>query len=166
MKKLILLLFIIIICSCKSEAQNDFDTIIHYSITDEKAIQNENNNSFNKLYSGLDSPKSIEKYFEKKLISYGYVKTIIPEENISKICKTISNDINLKYHEVACIPMYRDILIFRKENKTKAILKVCFECGMNDISGKFESNFNYKVPDFFSNYNPLYKILYDKDFKK
>ena len=145
MKKLILLLFTVIICSCKSEAQNDFDTLIHYSITDEKALKNETNNSFNKLYSGLEAPKSIEKDFEKKLISYGYVKTIVPKDKISAICKTISNDINLKYHEVACIPMYRDILIFQKDNKTKAVLKVCFECGMNDLSGKFESNFNYWV---------------------
>ncbi|POY41296.1 hypothetical protein C3L50_01880 [Flavobacterium alvei] len=162
MKKLVLLLLTVIICSCKSGAQNDFDTIIHYSITDEKALQNENNNSFNKLYSGLEAPKSIEKDFEKKLISYGYVKTIVPKDKISTICKTISNDINLKYHEVACIPMYRDILIFQKDNKTKAILKICFECGMNDLSGKFESNFNYKVPNIMSNYYPLHKILYNE----
>lgn len=165
MKKLILLLITIIIYSCKSEAQNDFDTIIHYSITDKKAIQNENNNSFSKLYSGLEAPKSIEKDFEKKLISYGYVKTILPKDKISAVCKTISKDINLKYHEVACIPMYRDILIFQKENKTKAILKVCFECGMNDLSGKFESNFNFKKPDFFSNYDLLYLLLYGKNLK-
>lgn len=161
MKKLILLLFTVIICSCKSEAQNDFDTLIHYSITDEKALKNETNNSFNKLYSGLEAPKSIEKDFEKKLISYGYVKTIVPKDKISAICKTISNDINLKYHEVACIPMYRDILIFQKDNKTKAVLKVCFECGMNDLSGKFESNFNYKATNIMSNYEPLYKIIYN-----
>ena len=161
MKKLVLLLLTVIICSCKSGAQNDFDTIIHYSITDEKALQNENNNSFNKLYSGLEAPKSIEKDFEKKLISYGYVKTIVPKDKISAIFQTISNDINLKYHEVACIPMYRDILLFQKDNKTKAILKVCFECGMNSVSGKFESNFNYKAVNIMSNYEPLYKILYN-----
>jgi hypothetical protein len=67
MKKLVLLLITVIICSSKSGAQNDFDTIIHYSITDEKALQNENNNSFNKLYSGLEAPKSIEKDFKKKI---------------------------------------------------------------------------------------------------
>ncbi|WP_281336568.1 hypothetical protein [Flavobacterium eburneipallidum] len=162
MKKLVLLLLIVIICSCKSGAQNDFDTIIHYSITDEKALQNENNNSFNKLYSGLEASKSIEKDFEKKLISYGYVKTIVPKDKTSAICQTISNDINLKYHEVACIPMYRDILLFQKDNKTKAILKVCFECGMNALSGKFESNFNYKETNIMSNYYPLYKTLYNE----
>jgi hypothetical protein len=162
MKRLVLLLVTVIICSCKSGAQNDFDTIIHYSITDEKALQNENNNSFNKLYSGLEAPKSIEINFEKKLISYGYVKTIVPKDKISVICKTISNDINLKYHEVACIPMYRDIFLFQKDNKTKAVLKVCFECGMNDLSGNFESNFNYKATTIMSNYEPLYKILHNE----
>jgi hypothetical protein len=162
MKKIILLLITVIIYSCKSEAQNDFDSIIHYTITDEKAVKNENNNSFNKLYSGLDAPKSIEHDFEKKLISYGYVKMILPNDKISAICKTISNNINLKYHEVACIPMYRDILIFQKDNKTKAVLKICFECGMNDVSGKFESNFNYKITNILSNYELLYKILYSK----
>ena len=160
MKKLVFLLLTVIICSCKSGAQNDFDNITHYSITDEKALQNENTKSFNKFYSGLEAPKSIEKDFEKKLISYGYVITIIPKERISTICKTVSNDINLKYHEVACIPMYRDILIFQKDNKTKAVLKICFECGMNALSGKFESNFNYKETNIMSNYEPLYKIMY------
>lgn len=160
MQKLDLLLLSLIVCSCKSEAQNDFDTIIHYSINDEKALQNENNNSFNELYSGLEAPKSIDKDFELKLISYSFTKTIVRDDKISAICTTISNDINLKYHEVGCIPMYRDILIFQKDKKTKAVLKVCFECGMNDLSGKFESNFNYKETDNMSNYETLYKIIY------
>ncbi len=90
------------------------------------------------------------------------MKTIVPNERISTICKTVSNDINLKYHEVACIPMYRDVLIFQKKNKPKAVLKICFECGMNALSGKFESNFNYKKTNIMSNYEPLYKILYNK----
>jgi hypothetical protein len=56
------LLFItLIICGCKSEVQNDFDVIIHYSITDDKVSQYENNSSLNKSYSGLGSSKSIEK---------------------------------------------------------------------------------------------------------
>ena len=161
MKKLLFLLLTVIICSCKSSAQNDFDTIIHYSISNEKASQNKNHNSFNKLYNGLEAPILIEYDFEDKLISYGYVKTIVPNDKISAICKTISKDINLKYHEAACIPMYRDILIFQKDNKTKAVLKVCFECGMNALTGNFESNFNYKKTNIMSNYEPLYKNLYN-----
>ena len=160
MRKLVLSVLIVIVCSCKSKSQNDFDTIIHYSITDEKAVRNENNNSFKELYSGLETPKSIDKDFEIKLISYGFTKKIVRDDKTSAICKTISNNINLKYHEVACIPMYRDILIFKKDNKTKAVLKVCFECGMNDLSGKFESNFNYQETDLMSNYETLYKIIY------
>lgn len=165
MKKLLLLLITVIICSCKSNAQNDFDTIIHYSITDEKALLNENNDSFNEFYSGLDSSKSLEKDFEKKLISYGYMKMIVAKDKISEICKTISYDINLEYYEVACVPMYRDILLFQKDNKTKAFIKICFECGMNDTTGKFKSNFDFKKPGFFSNYNPLYLLLYGKNLK-
>jgi hypothetical protein len=102
----------------------------------------------------------LKKTLKKKLISYSYIKTIVPKDKIATICKTISNDINLKYHEVACIPMYRDIVVFQKDNKTKAILKVCFECGMNALTGKFESNFNYKATNMMSNYYPLYKTLY------
>ena len=37
--------------------------------------------------------------------------------------------------ETACIPVFRDILIFKKNNKSIGIAKICFECEKSHIVG-------------------------------
>ena len=34
-----------------------------------------------------------------------------------------------------CIPIYRDILVFKKDNKTMGVAKICFSCNQSQIIG-------------------------------
>ena len=160
MKNIIILLIPLLLFSCKSKVENDFDEIIHYSINDEKAINNEQNFEFIELYNGLESKDRIEINFENKLTEFGFTKNKISKENISKINHSLANDLNLKYDEVACVPMYRDILILKKNGNVEAMIKICFECKMNLSTGKINSNFDCENSDNMSNYDTLNSILY------
>jgi hypothetical protein len=158
MKKRFLILILLQFISCKTTVENNFDEIVHFSITDEMAQKNESNQKFKHLYSSLESVQKIDPDFEKDLLNYGFIKKIATKEVVAKINHSISNDLNLEYHQSACEPMYRDILILKKNNITKAILKICFECEMNDAIGKIKSNFDCES-DKISNYAILKKLL-------
>jgi hypothetical protein len=67
------------------------------------------------------------------------------------------------------VPSYRDILILKKNKKTIAILKICFECDMVDKYGIINSTFKESDIDednYFVNFKNLYKILYNKEYKR
>ena len=158
MKNTILLLTIILVFGCKPEVKNDFDEIIHYSIDDSNAKLFENNEEFKALYNGLGTPINMDQSFENKLVQFRYQKKIIPKNKIAKINSSLENDLNLEFYETACMPIYRDILILKKDKSTKAIIKICFDCGMNESLGKIESNFEFESEEI-SNYQNLENLL-------
>ena len=86
--------------------------------------------------------------------------------------------INPKYHDgisaifcerkhpgavyAACIAMYRDILVFRREHKICGIAKICFNCGESYILG---TKCNTAEFGQSGDYDALYKIL-DSNMKQ
>lgn len=149
-----------------SNLTNNFDEILYFTVSDEIVKKNENNQKFQDVYSTLDDKKIDITKFEKQLIDLGFTSKNIPENKINSIIETITKDLNLKHHEVACIPNYNDIFIFKKKKRLIAGLKICFECGMNESIGKINSNFNTQNPDEISNYSVLYEILYTKEYSQ
>lgn len=70
---------------------------------------------------------------------------------------------------VACEPIYRDILILKKDKKAKAVVKLCFECSMIDSYGKINSNVK-KVAEkdfdlYMKNFQKLHTLLHNSDSK-
>lgn len=149
-----------------SNLTNNFDEILYFTVSDEIEKKNENNQKFQDVYSNLDDKNININKFENQLIDLGFTSKNIPKNKIKNILETVTNDINLKYHEVACVPLYNDIFIFKKNKKPVAALKICFHCGMNESIGKINSNFNTQNPDEISNYSVLYEILYNKEYSQ
>ena len=105
-------------------------------------------------------PKKInDKNFIKNLLKFGYSK--------NQIDKKYHNEINSLFSETkcdssfaaACVPVYRDILVFYKEEKIIGIAKICFTCRQFDIIGtKMDISYFGQC----GGYEKLYKILDSK----
>ncbi|MCZ8198041.1 MAG: hypothetical protein O9267_10575 [Flavobacterium sp.] len=162
-------IIVLFLFSCKKERNvNNFDEIIHYVITDEIADKNDTTKRFNEIFMSVYGHKLNFQTFEKELISYGYIKNLVPKEKIKKIDEFITNDIYYESHLTACVPSYRDILILKKNNKIVSVLKLCFECGMIDKYGVIESNCseNIDFDTYFMNFEGFYKTLHGKTYKR
>jgi hypothetical protein len=91
--------------------------------------------SFNDTINFRDLTKIYEKINVKKE-DYSVLKNIF--------CETKKNNATFKYD---CLPIYRDVLIFRKKSKITGFIKICFSCNhynliVNDSAKKhnFENN--------------------------
>jgi len=183
--KYISLILIILFCSCQAKinekeinsinskpksskeanlAENDFDEILHFTVSGEVVKKNELNQKFQDEYSNLEDKKNDINNYENKILGLGFTYKSIEKNKIQKIVYTVTNDLNLKYNEVACVPYYNDIFIFKKNKKPIAALKVCFHCGMNETIGKINSNFDTENHKIFSDYSVLYKLIYNKEY--
>jgi hypothetical protein len=92
-----------------------------------------------------------------KLEMVGFVKK---EINKSKY-KTIENLFILKEEEstmmTKCkLPIYRDILIFKKNNMVICVAKICFGCHKNLIIGRQVNSINFGE---YRDYEKLSKLL-------
>lgn len=56
----------------------------------------------------------------------------------------------------ACIPVFRDILIFRKNKKNSGMMKICFGCHQYRILGTNAKTENFGTDN---DYSQLWKIL-------
>jgi hypothetical protein len=165
MKKIILLFCLIVIISCKKETlYNNYDEITHYSITDEDMFEVDTIKRFRDIFGIGDYHKIDLNKFEEELVSFGYKKNELKENKIKQVDSIISNKI---YHGemnlTACTPLYRDILILKKNNKIVSILKICFDCGMiANYGDKIKNNFNEKdieSENYFKNYIDFHQTL-------
>jgi hypothetical protein len=171
MKYIFFLIIGILFTNCKKqEAENNFDEIIHYQITDEGALKNKESERFFTIFTSLEKHKLDLQSFEKEIIDFGFTKHTFQKEKTKAINDFITNKIYYKENFTACVPYYRDILILKSKGKTIAILKICFECNMTEYYGKINTNFTeIKNEEDFNNYfrdfNQLYFILTGKEYK-
>ena len=150
-------LVIILLSSCKSDDNNhksiditpvntffEFDEVIHYKTEMPKAdIGNFLNNrskskidsiKFDVLFG--DIPKSLnDSTFIEKLKSLDAKESRIQ----TKYYKAIESIFSFKKHNeffgYACIYVYRDILVFKKQKTITSVAKICFECLGSKIIG-------------------------------
>ena len=167
MKALSIFLLIIILSSCETESKDyfKFDEVVHFKLN-----PNINNDSIfpNKIKSEIDSlrkqiiigdrpDKISDSIFINDLEKIGFAKIKIDSFSNEKI-----NDIYQKKSSpffktsMACEAVYRDILIFKKNQKTIGFSKICFECDKSINIG-----FNGKLASFErkSDFENLKKVL-------
>ena len=143
----------------------EYDAIDYYSNDfDESKIgdlyDNQSKSEIDSFKMGIilgDIPKSISDLdFIDKLSKVGYKKTLIDKSKFDSIDKIFVEKTTTENLATACIYVYRDILIFKKDNKVVGTAKVCFGCMANQINGTTANTENFGQE---GDYERLEKIL-------
>jgi len=115
---------------------------------------------FEKYYSvySKDYPKNLEdEQLETTLTQLEFKKIELDKkvyQDINEIYREQDSDYS---EESPCIPLYRDILIFRKNNSVVGISKLCFDCGKFLTIGTDADMTNFGLN---GNFIKLEKLLY------
>lgn len=122
----------------------DADEIEHFylNISEEKIMElfekRKRNPERDKLKSLLVShyPNSIsEPNFEADLTKFKFVKTQLSEIKKKEVENIFSQKDSVQTEFSSCLPYYRDIFIFKKNDSIVGIAKVCFGCGVSQFNG-------------------------------
>jgi hypothetical protein len=122
----------------------DSDKIEHFylNISEEKVIEllrNKNKNSDQNNLTDLlvgHYPKTIsEPNFEAKLAKNKFIKTELSEIKKKEVENIFSQKDSAQTEFSSCLPYYRDIFIFKKNDSIVGIAKVCFGCGVSQFKG-------------------------------
>lgn len=142
MKKIGLFFIFVFIASCQND-KLEFDTVYHYNIQisddeyyelfDKAQLENETSILFQMLsendINDLDATfQSVEKYYPNKKMLSSMYNSEIQEIYRGSFFSTDSK----------CIAIYRDFLVFKKNNSIVAISKICFDC---DTQYTLKSNY-------------------------
>ncbi|MBK7042123.1 MAG: hypothetical protein IPH46_17155 [Bacteroidetes bacterium] len=87
----------------------------------------------------------------------GYKKNAIGKGNFDKINSIFCERKHKESYATSCIAIYRDILVFKKSNKTIGVAKICFECEQNWIIGTDRNTMEFGMS---GDYGKLYDILH------
>lgn len=159
------MLFCLILTSCNNKDSYlhyfDFDNLEYYhkditehdiSIEYEKLKLDNYNREYLKIVESeypvdLNNPE-----FISNMIKFGYIKKLIKKEKFKKINLIFSKKPCNELTTTACMPIYSDVLVFKKEGKTVGIAKVCFRCRNAYLLG---SKQNW---DYFGEYGDYEKL--------
>ena len=95
--------------------------------------------------------------FIKDLEKIDFVKTEIQADKFEQLDKIFCERKHKNLITMPCIAYYRDILVFKKENKIIGIAKICFDCDQSVITG---TTLNTSEFGQSGDYGKLYKILH------
>jgi hypothetical protein len=93
----------------------------------------------------------------KNIDRLGFTKTEVPSAQFEEIAEVFCERKHKAPAYSACVPIYRDILVFRKNNKLSGMAKICFECSISSIAG---TNRNTEEFGQSGDYKKLYDLLY------
>jgi len=91
-----------------------------------------------------DIPKDISDLsFIEKLEQIGYTKHTVDKSNFADIDSIFIEKQDGERIATACMYIYRDILIFKKQNRVIGTAKICFACMDNQIRGTTAQTDNF-----------------------
>lgn len=161
MKKLFLLFVVVLFSSCAKESFfTDFDTVEYYSLKNDSLIDFEKpeDSTTIEIFND-DYPYDLnDKRFYEILNQQRFSKKIILSQDVSSLREIFKPSLYFVLGVPKCLPSYRDILIFKKNNSFVGISKICFECNQYYIFG----NETYLLVDNFGSdedFEALNKIL-------
>ena len=146
----------------------DYDSIDYYTIdisedNATKLLDNQNTKIEEKKYNIIMNdkfPKTIDKIdFIKDLSNIGFKKSSIKPDKFSDLNKIFSEKSEQDGIVFACIPIFRDLLVFKKKNKITGFAKICFSCNQYHIIGSKSDTKNFGQG---SDYENIGKILESK----
>jgi hypothetical protein len=123
----------------------EFDKAEHYylNITNDQVYNPDSTNNKTEkqkrkldLLTNLSGPQQLADSMEfSDLESMDFTKTEIPSDKFDLINGIFCDKKHENAQYSACSPIYRDILIFKKNNKTVGLAKICFTCDQHVIAG-------------------------------
>lgn len=128
----------------KGEYYFDFDQVDHYSIEiDENELfeleekKNLTQNQQLKIDIILnDKPEKVsDTAFITKLTKIGFIKNIVSGNKHTELNEIFREKSHDEVYALACVHVYRDILIFKKSDSIIGIAKICFDCLNSQILG-------------------------------
>jgi hypothetical protein len=151
--------------SCSGKKYFDYDNIDHYfnnfdenkigDLYDNKSNTELDSTKFEVITGDIPADLS-DLTFINKLESIGYTKKGIDKSSFKNIDEIFTKKISFGRHANACVPIYRDILVFKKNDKVVGVAKICFHCEQNQIVGTMANTENFGQD---GDYERLYKII-------
>lgn len=135
--------------------RSDFE---HSSRDNQKQI--EKKKEFSTFFYGY-YPNNVEKDFENLLLKYDYKKSNLFSRQQKEIQNVFSEKDSIQTDGFACIPEYRDIFIFKKNDETIGIAKICFKCARFQIVG---SKLNTEGFGLWTELDKLKKIVRPENY--
>ena len=137
-----LLIFVLLGCN-KNNQFFHYDKLEHYhiDISEDKVFSLEENKSKKQaklleLLQGYTPDTLSEISILNGIEKVGYKKKEISTSKFESINKIFSEKISLGINEeMSCIAIYRDILVFKNNNKIVGVAKLCFDCQQFIITG-------------------------------
>lgn len=138
----------------------------YYKDVSEKAILNILKEGYSKpvdsskyLYAELvtgNHPNFLSKKLENDLSKFGFKKETLQKNKYIELNAIFRETICDDVYAASCTPIYRDILIFYKNNDIVGVSKICFDCRQYKMIGTKEKTENFGQCGGFEK---LYKIL-------
>lgn len=156
MKIIASLIIASILFGCGEKEKNhffsDFNSIEHYSFPKEyddsvysfaMAPCDTTFNEIENIWCEIifNKKKSIEEFepFLNGLISSGFsLETYSEQEKLDQLNNAFTPAEPKMYDMYECAPVYRDILVFKKDNKIKGVAQICFQCEKSNFIGAAE----------------------------
>lgn len=171
--KILTIAFFAIIVACNNLTENcklyfQFDHVEHYFLdipedevvkTAQKTNKTEMESRQLQLLTDYFPETLADTIHLKDLEKMSFVKTDLSTDKFEAL-NTIFCERHHQYPVVsACMAIYRDLLVFKKGNKTIGIAKICFDCGKHVITG---TALNTKDFGQSGDYDKLYDILHKR----
>ena len=132
----------------------NFDKVEHYYTDNKSSIylsinkkHFENLDETEKKYlkildNGLPA-KNCDTTFISELQNLNFKKVTAEKLNLNKYRDIFSSEFCNEMQDNGCIPIYRDIYVFRNKNKIVGIAKICFKCQIVDFTSEKYSWLRY-----------------------
>ena len=132
MRKLFVCILPLFIISCSSYNPffEDFDQVNYYHLKDVSLIDHNkpsDSTAIKIIYDEFPEETRSEEFFscldEKRFVKYN-----LKGKDVLTLKKVFTEKFGISFTKNACAPIFRDILVFKKNNKTIGIAKICLEC--------------------------------------
>jgi len=107
-----------------------------------------------------------DEYFINNLTKAGYKKTEINSADFQQITNLFSEQQEREGLYFACIPIFRDILVFKKNEKVIGAAKICFGCNDYKIIGTNANTENFGQGKDYEILSLIFNKYTDKNQKK
>ena len=131
----------------------DFDEVIHYSIVLEsnyymdlenrEALPIIEKQKYSIVYGNV-LEDLVDTSFLNSMVEMGFSKYSLSNRKFARLNQILSEVEVEEMSVTECIPIYRDILVFKKQGKIIGLAKICFECRKSKIVGTDKNTFGFE----------------------